>query len=281
MQAKYELLNEGGALSYEYDTATFDEVAGLQNVKTWLKQRATAFSDRHPSRLDPPKGILLLGVQGCGKSLAAKAAASAFAVPLLRLDFGALYDKYHGETERNLREALKTAEIMSPCVLWLDEIEKGLATGDSDGGTSRRVLASLLTWMAERRSRVLLVATANDIEALPPELIRKGRFDEIFFVDLPTPATRAEILAIHLRKRGLATNGVDLSPLVVASEHFSGAELEQGVVAALYAAHAVGQEPGPDHVLDELRKTRPLAILLRERITALRAWAVDRTVAAD
>jgi AAA+ superfamily predicted ATPase len=281
MQAKYELLNEGGALSYEYDTTSFDEVAGFRSVKVWLRQRALAFSDRRPYGLDAPKGILLLGVQGCGKSLAAKAAARAFAVPLLRLDFGALYDKYHGETERNLREALKTAEVMSPCVLWLDEIEKGLATGDSDSGTSRRVLASLLTWMAERKSRVLLVATANDVEALPPELIRKGRFDEIFFVDLPTPAQRAEILTIHMRKRGFAPERFDLGPLVAASEHFSGAEIEQGVVAALYAAHAVKQEPGLNHVLAELRNTRPLAILLRERIAALRSWAADRTVAAD
>jgi hypothetical protein len=281
MQAKYELLNEGGALSYEYDTASFDEVAGFRNVKNWLKQRASAFSERHPSGLDVPKGILLLGVQGCGKSLAAKAAARTLGVPLLRLDFGALYDKYHGETERNLRDALKTSEVMSPCVLWLDEIEKGLATGDSDGGTSRRVLASLLTWMAERKSRVLLVATANEIEALPPELIRKGRFDEVFFVDLPTPLQRAEILAIHLRKRGLPAEGIDLSPLVAASEQFSGAEIEQSVVAALYAAHSVEQQAGPAHVLAELRKTRPLAVLLRERIAALRAWAAERTVAAD
>jgi AAA+ superfamily predicted ATPase len=281
MKAKYELLNQSGVLSYEHDTAGFEDVAGFGNVKLWLKQRARAFSGEHPAGLDAPKGILLIGVQGCGKSLAAKAAASVFGVPLLRLEFGALYDKYHGETERKLRESLKTAEIMGPCVLWLDEIEKGLATGTGDSGTSQRVLGSLLTWMAERRSRVLLVATANDIEALPPELIRKGRFDETFFVDLPSATHRTEILVIHFRKRGLNSATIDLAPLVAASEHFSGAEIEQAIVAALYAAHAANHEPGPAHVLAELRKTRPLAVLMRERIADLRAWASNRTVPAD
>ena len=282
MQAKYRLLDHGSVLSYEYDTALFDDIAGFANVKLWLKQRALAFSGQRPAGLDAPKGILLLGVQGCGKSLAAKAAASAFGVPLLRLDFGTLYNKYHGETERNLRESLKTAELMAPCVLWMDEIEKGLASGgEGDGGTSRRVLGSLLTWMAERKSNVLLVATANDIEALPPALVRKGRFDEVFFVDLPTPAHRADILAIHLRKRGINPKKQDLTPLIAASEGFSGAEIEQAVVAALYAAHAVGQTPEPAHVLVELRKTRPLAVLMREHIAELRSWATGRTVPAD
>jgi hypothetical protein len=230
MQAKYRLLNRGGLLSFEHDTAEFDDIAGFRNVKVWLKQRAFAFSDDRPEGLDAPKGILLLGVQGCGKSLAAKAAASALGAPLLRLDLGALYNKYHGETERNLRESLATAEVMSPCVLWLDEIEKGIASGDSDSGTSKRVLGSLLTWMAERKSHVLLVATANDIAALPPELVRKGRFDEIFFVDLPGPSHRAEILQIHLRKRKLPPETFDIATLVDASAGFSGAEIEQGIV---------------------------------------------------
>ena len=220
------------------------------------------------------------GVQGCGKSLAAKAAATAFGAPLLRLDFGALYNKYHGETERNLRESLQTAEVMAPCVLWLDEIEKGLATGEGDSGTSHRVLGTLLTWMAERKSLVLLVATANNIDALPPELIRKGRFDEIFFVDLPTPEQRAEILTIHMRRRGLEARG-DRGPLVAASETFSGAEIEQAVVAALYAAHASAQQATAAHVLAETRRTRPLAVLMREHIAHLRAWAAGRTVPAD
>jgi SpoVK/Ycf46/Vps4 family AAA+-type ATPase len=223
---------------------------------------------------------LLIGVQGCGKSLAAKTAAHVFGAALLRLDFGALYNKYYGETERNLRESLATAEVMSPCVLWLDEIEKGLATGQEDGGTSRRVLAGFLTWMAERHGRVFLVATANDVDELPPELVRKGRFDEIFFVDLPTDQARGEILTIHLGKRGIPIKPAAVGELVRATEGFSGAEIEQGVVAALYAAHAAGNALQLAHLLNEFRKTRPLSVLMSERVSALREWAKDRTVPA-
>jgi hypothetical protein len=280
MQAKYELLNRGGVLSYEYETARVADLAGFRNVKLWLQQRRAAFGGERPKGLDAPKGLLLIGVQGCGKSLAAKTAASVFGVPLLRMDFGALYNKYHGETERNLRESLRTAEVMSPCVLWLDEIEKGLATGHDESGTARRVLGGLLTWMAERKAQVFLVATANDVDELPPELVRKGRFDEVFFVDLPTAAARAEILAIHLGKRGLRSNDGDLNALAGATEGCSGAEIEQGIVSALYAAHAVGAEPSVAHFRAEFEKTRPLSVLMAERVAALRAWAKDRTVPA-
>lgn len=281
MQTKYELLNRDGALSFEYETVELNAVAGFSNVKVWLQQRKTAFDTTDSSPFDPPKGFLLLGVQGCGKSLAAKAAADVFGLPLLRLEFGALFNKFHGETERNLREALDMAERMSPCVLWLDEMEKGLASGNDESGTSRRVLASLLTWMAERQSQVLLVATANDIEALPPELIRKGRFDEIFFVDLPTPRVRAQILEIHLRDRGLDPATMDLPRLTHHTEGFSGAEIEQGIVAALYAAHALKTTPTSSHVLAEFRKTKPLSVLMDHRISSLRSWAKQRTVPAD
>jgi SpoVK/Ycf46/Vps4 family AAA+-type ATPase len=192
-----------------------------------------------------------------------------------------MYNKYPGETEKNLRESLRTAEIMSPCVLWLDEIEKGLGgRNDGDSGTARRVLATLLTWMAERQSDVLLVATANEINALPPELVRKGRFDEIFFADLPDARQRAEILTIHLRKRGLDPRRFDLPALASACQGFSGAEIEQAVVAALYAAYAMHEIPHSSHVLAELQKTRPLSVLMREKIDALRAWAERRTVPA-
>ena len=281
MKAKYQLLNRGGVLGFEYETVRLDELAGFRQLKTWLQQRRAAFGDDRPPGLDAPKGLLLIGVQGCGKSLAAKAAASAFGLPLLRLDFGALYNKYHGETERNLRESLHTAEVMSPCVLWLDEIEKGLATGNDESGTARRVLGALLTWMAERKAPVFLVATANDIGELPPELVRKGRFDEIFFVDLPPPSSRAEILTIHLRKRGVRPEGVRLPELVTATDGFSGAEIEQGIVAALYAAQAAGREPDQGYLLGEFRRTRPLSVLMAERVTALREWAQGRTVTAE
>jgi len=280
MRAKYELLNQGGVLSYEYETARLADLAGFANVKLWLQQRRDAFGGGSPPGLDAPKGILLIGVQGCGKSLAAKTAANVFGTPLLRMDFGALYNKYFGETERNLRESLATAEVMSPCVLWLDEIEKGLATGLDDSGTARRVLGGLLTWMAERKARVFLVATANDTDELPPELVRKGRFDEIFFVDLPTDETRAEILTIHLAKRGIPAKPAALSELVRATAGFSGAEIEQGIVAALYAAHAGGTPPQLAYFLAEFKRTRPLSVLMSERVSALRAWAKDRTVPA-
>lgn len=201
-RAKYQLMDLGGVLSFEIDTAHFSDVAGLSRLKTWLERRRAVFvAADSPPGLDPPKGILLLGVQGAGKSLAAKAVAGAWEMPLLRLDFATLYNKFYGETERNLRESLATAALMAPCVLWIDEIEKGLAS-DDDGGPSRRVLGTLLTWMAERKAAVFLVATANDIEALPPELLRKGRFDEIFFVDLPSSDVRRVIFEIHLKKRG-------------------------------------------------------------------------------
>jgi SpoVK/Ycf46/Vps4 family AAA+-type ATPase len=279
-KAKYSLLNRGGVLSFEHNSTRSSDLAGFRNVKLWLQQRRAAFSGERPKNLDAPKGMLLIGVQGCGKSLAAKAAASVFGVPLLRLDFGALYNKYHGETERNLRESLHTAEIMSPCVLWLDEIEKGLATGHDESGTARRVLGALLTWMAERTADVFLVATANDVDELPPELVRKGRFDEIFFVDLPSPAARAEVLRIHLTKRGLDIKALDLPQLVTVTDAFSGAEIEQGIVATLYAAHASGHEPEFPHFIAEFRKTRPLSVVMAERVAALRAWAEDRTVSA-
>ena len=281
-KAKFELLNKDGLLHFEYDTARFADVAGLAHLKTWIEQRRAAFLGlKSAAGLDPPKGLLLLGVQGCGKSLAAKAVAGGFGVPLVRLDFGTLYNKYHGETERNLRASLAHAEQLAPCVLWVDEIEKGLAGGNNDDGVSRRVLGYLLTWMAERREAVFLVATANQVHDLPAELLRKGRFDEIFFVDLPAAANRAEIFTIHLRKRELKVEEFDVGALARASEGFSGAEIEQAVVSALYAANAAKSALGQAHVLRALQETRPLSVLMAEPVAALREWARGRTVSAD
>jgi SpoVK/Ycf46/Vps4 family AAA+-type ATPase len=200
------------------------------------------------------------------------------------LDFGALYQKYHGETERNIREALAVANAMAPCVLWMDEIEKGIAGdsgGDSDGGVSRRVLGTLLTWMNERASRVFLVATANDIAQLPPELLRKGRFDEIFFIDLPSAAARKDVLRIHLQRNKQDPAAFDVAHLAGRSVGFSGAEIEQAIVAALYEAHAEKKTLNTDLIEQELRRTKPLSVVMGEKVAALREWARDRTVPAD
>ena len=282
MQAKYELLNRGGILHYEYDTARFSEVGGLNNLKRWLSMRKPAFfNEANANHLDTPKGILLIGVQGCGKSLAAKATAGVFGLPLLRLDFASLYNKYHGETEKNLRDSLETADIMAPCVLWIDEIEKGLAGRGGESGTTQRVLGTFLTWMAEKQSLVFVVATANDISSLPPELVRKGRFDELFFVDLPDPAIREAIFRIHLAARGQNTDKLDLKKVSAEAEGFSGAEIEQAIVSALYAAHAQKSDLTTEFLRGEIERTRPLSVIMSERIEALRMWAAGRTVSCD
>ena len=280
---KFELLNKSGHLHYEYDTARFADVGGARRLKRWVEQRRAPFvQDPPPPGLEPPKGVLLLGVQGCGKSLLAKAVAGGFGVPLVRLDFGTLYDKYHGETEKNLRAALASTEQLAPCVLWIDEIEKGLAAGNGENdGLSRRVLGYLLTWMAERKSRVFLVATANQVHELPAELLRKGRFDEIFFIDLPDAATRVEIFALHLDRRSLAKDDIGLSALAAAADGFSGAEIEQVIVSALYAAHAEQASLDTQALMQAIRDTRPLSVLMAEQVQALREWALPRTVPAD
>jgi len=278
-RSKFQLLDLDGVLGFEYETARFAEVGGLANFKRWLAERQGAFLDGQGD--DLPRGVMLVGVQGGGKSLAAKAVAGLWGLPLLRLDFACLYNKYFGETERNLREALTLAEQMAPCVLWMDEIEKGLATGDMDGGVSQRVLGTLLTWMAERTAPVFMVATANAIDRLPAELLRKGRFDELFFVDLPDIATRAEIFRIHLTRRELQPDDMGLMVLAGASDGFSGAEIEQVVVSAVYAGQAQQRDVDQAMLLDCIRATSPLSVIMAERLDALREWARGRTVQAD
>lgn len=279
-KAKFALMEMDGVLSYEYDTDSFANVGGLQGLKNWLGKREGAFHDSPVQGIDSPRGVMLVGVQGGGKSLAAKSVAGLWGLPLLRLDMGAIYNKFFGESERNVREALAMAETMSPCVLWIDEIEKGIAVGDNDGGTSRRVLGTLLTWMAENRSKVFMVATANDIERLPPELIRKGRLDEIFFVDLPSCEVREDIFCIHLNKRGQQTNAFDLSRLAQCSDGFTGAEIEQAVVAGLYSAGA-GNQPLDQTLLEaELAATVPLSVTMAESLGRLRQWCQGRAVSA-
>ena len=200
---------------------------------------------------------------------------------MLRLDFATLYNKYHGETERNLRESLKTADVMAPCVLWIDEIEKGLAGKGGETGTSQRVLGTFLTWMAEKDSGVFVVATANDISMLPPELVRKGRFDELFFVDLPGQRVREQILIIHLKARDQDPMRMDITAIAESAGGFSGAEIEQAIVSASYAAHAQKVPLSTEHLIEEIRRTRPLSVVMAERIAELRQWASGRTVPSD
>ncbi|MGB0204764.1 MAG: AAA family ATPase [Neptuniibacter sp.] len=278
-EAKYKLLSQESLLQFEYDTAQFGDIAGFNHLKAWLSDRRAFFDGSAAvSSLPAPKGMMLLGVQGCGKSLAAKAVAGSWHAPLLRLDFGSLFNKYYGETERNLRDALNTAEVMAPCVLWLDEIEKGISVGNDDSGPSTRMLGTLLTWMAEKTAPVFIVATANDIEALPPELVRKGRFDEIFFVDLPSDEVRFKIFEIHLMRHKADPVEFDFARLIELSDGFSGAEIEQAIVSSFYSAHA-SNSPLTQHLLQqELLKTKPLSVVMSEKIEYLKDWAQGRTV---
>lgn len=281
-KAKYELIGQDGVLSFEFETAKFAQVGGFDNLKRWLELRKSAFLPTEKQlKLDIPKGILLVGIQGCGKSLAARAVAGAWSIPLLRLDFGALYNKFFGETEKNMRQAITLAETMSPCVLWIDEIEKGISTGDYDSGTSQRLLATLLTWMADNTKPVFIVATANNISALPPELIRKGRLDEVFFVELPDAEARTQIFSIHLAKRDIALDSISLATAAANSEGFSGAEIEQIVVSALYQSVALNQQISEELLLAEIEKTSPLSRVMSEQIHQLQQWAQNRTVPAN
>ncbi len=279
---KFKLLNQDSVLNLHLDFEKMQDIAGLHQLKHWLGVREAVFTGKVTlPGADIPKGVMLLGVQGCGKSLAAKAIAGAWKVPLLHLDLGALYNRFFGQTEENMRDALRTAELMSPCVLWVDEIEKGLSAVSASDDVSKRMLGTFLTWMAEKKQRVFVVATANDVSVLPPELLRKGRFDEVFFVDLPKQEDRSAILAIHLNKRELLTDLIDVEQIASLTCGFSGAELEQIVVAALYAGHSSGQPSITTELLvDQVKATRPLSLLMHEDVEALRRWAAQRSVMA-
>jgi SpoVK/Ycf46/Vps4 family AAA+-type ATPase len=284
-ELKRGLVEGGGLLEFIPAPDGLDQLGGLERLKKWIAtRRAGLLPAPGEKSLDPPKGILLLGVQGCGKSVAAKAVASTWGLPLLSLDAGKLLAPYVGESERNLRDALKRVERMAPCVLWIDEIEKAFVSSrsaESDGGVSKRLIGTLLVWMQERASRVFLVATANSVEELPPEMMRKGRVDEIFFVDLPGASARVEIFRLHLSRRGEDPARFDLPELARASAGFSGAEIEQAVVSALYEARAGGFGLDTPGILVALRSTRPLSVTRAEQISALRRWAAGRCVPAD
>jgi SpoVK/Ycf46/Vps4 family AAA+-type ATPase len=281
LEEKSQVIRKSGVLEYHPTDLDLDAVGGLSHLKQWLRRRQNAFSAAaRRFGLPEPRGLLLLGVQGCGKSLTARAIAASWRMPLVRLDMGRIYSGLVGSSEENLRKAIRTVESLAPVVLWVDEIEKGLAGaggGSSDTGVSARVFGTLLTWLQEKRAPVFVVATANRIATLPPELLRKGRFDEIFFIDLPTDAERAAILALQIQRRGRAPGTYPVEELARQAASFSGAELEQVVVSALYDAFADGVELEARHLATAIRETTPLAVTMAEEIEGLRTWARTRT----
>lgn len=285
IKGKRQILQDAGVLEFVDAPASIDDIGGLNRLKAWLEERRLSFAaDAKAFGITPPRGVLLLGVQGAGKSLAARAVAAAWKRPLMRLDPSSLYDRYIGESETRLRDALRQAEAMAPVVLWIDEIEKGFAgaAGQSiDGGLSRRMFGTLLTWMQEHTAPVFLIATANDIESLPPELLRKGRFDEIFFVDLPVAAAREQIFKIHLRKRNQDPAGFDPKALVAASDGYSGAEIEQAILSGLHWAFSTKQKLDTRRLVKCLEDSPPLSVTMAERVAELREWAKGRCVPAD
>jgi hypothetical protein len=282
--AKHATLKAAGLLEFCPVDVRLEDVADLAALKAWLAQRRAVIAapERAASMGLPfPRGMLLVGVPGCGKSMCAKAVAADWGLPLLKLDTSGIYDKYIGESEKRFLSAIRSAEQAGPAVLWIDEIEKAFsAGGDGDGGVSSRILGTFLSWLQERKGDVFVVATANDIARLPAELVRKGRFDEIFFVDLPDTEVRAAIFQLNLDRRKLPTDQFDTPALASVTEGFSGAEIEQVVVSALYGAFATGAPLRMADLSAEIARTRPLSATMHERIAGLRAWARERTVAA-
>ena len=286
LDAKRQALRSEGLIESVRRDASFSDVAGLKRLREWIAKRKSALTPEGMRfGLVPPKGILIAGVQGCGKSLAARAVAGEWGFELARLDAGALYDKFVGESEKKLHKALELAQKLAPMVLWIDEIEKAFASagssGDADAGLSQRLLATLLTWMQDRESGVFLAATSNNITVLPPEMMRKGRFDEIFFVDLPNAEVRAALFGLHLKKRGRDAAIFDLGKLATGSEGFSGAEIEQVIIAGLYTAFAQKQQLTTDVLLLEIQSTQPLSVTRAEEVESIRQWAKTRAAPAD
>jgi SpoVK/Ycf46/Vps4 family AAA+-type ATPase len=275
---KKQLIRKSNVLEYYQAVEEMDYVGGMADLKAWLYKRRLAFTEQARAfGLPEPRGLLLLGVQGGGKSLTAKAISTMWKLPLLRLDMGRVFSELVGSSEQNVRTALRLAETVSPAILWIDEIEKGLSglasSGRSDAGTAARVFSSFLVWLQEKTAPVFVVATSNDVTMLPPELLRKGRFDEIFFIDLPNFEERQEIFAIHLLKRHRDPERFDLPRLAQETEGFSGAEIEQVIIAGLYDAFEAGQELEEANLLRNVVQSVPLSQTMRERVTALRNWA--------
>ncbi|MFZ0730780.1 MAG: AAA family ATPase [Candidatus Sulfotelmatobacter sp.] len=287
LEAKKQLLRHSGMLEFIEASDTMTAIGGLENLKHWLQQRRGAWEDSaHDFGLEPPHGVIILGVQGCGKSLCARAVAGEWKLPLVKFDTSAVYDKYIGETEKRIRKVFQVAEGLAPCVLWIDELEKVFAgsgpdSASADAGVSSRLLASFLSWMQDRKSPVFVAATCNNVTVLPPELIRKGRFDELFFVDLPNQAERLQIFSIQLAKRKRNPADFDLEKVSAAARGYSGAEIDAAVQGALYAAYSEKKALSTESLIAALAQTIPLSTTRAEEITALREWARTRAVPAS
>ena len=287
LEAKKQLLRHSGMLEFIEASDTMASVGGLENLKRWLGQRRGAWEDSaREFGLEPPRGMIILGVQGCGKSLCARAVAGEWKLPLVKFDTSAVYDKYIGETEKRIRKVFQVAEGLAPCVLWIDELEKVFAgsgpdSASADAGVSSRLLASFLSWMQDRKAAVFVAATCNNVTVLPPELIRKGRFDELFFVDLPNTAERKQIFSIQLAKRKRNPAEFDLDQAAAAAKGYSGAEIDAAVQGALYAAYSAKNQLTTQSLVDALSQTVPLSTTRAEEISALREWARTRAVAAS
>ncbi|MCL5037068.1 MAG: AAA family ATPase [Chloroflexi bacterium] len=286
LQEKEQAIRKSGILEYYHTDESLNNIGGLENLKQWFNKRSLAFSEKARAYgLPPPKGILLIGVQGCGKSLCAKAISRQWSLPLLRFDVGKVFASHVGSSEENIRRAIVTAESVSPCILWIDEIEKAFAgtrsSHLSDAGVTSRVFGSFITWLQEKQSSVFVVATANNIQILPPELLRKGRFDEIFFVDLPDDEERKEIFRIHIKKRGRDPGNFDIDRLVEASVGFSGSEIEQAIISSMYDAFYEGKEINTEYIVKSIQATVPLSRTMDKEIGELRTWAETRAVSAS
>ena len=287
LEAKKALLRRSEMLEFVEVSDTLASVGGLDNLKRFLAQRRGSWEEQARAfGLDPPRGVIILGVQGCGKSMCARAIAGEWKLPLVKFDTAAVYDKYIGETEKRIQKVFQVAEGLAPCVLWIDELEKvfagsGADSASADAGVSSRLLASFLSWMQDRKAPVFVAATCNNVSVLPPELIRKGRFDELFFVDLPNQAERKQIFTIQLARRKRNPTEFQLDRLAAAARGYSGAEIESVVQTALYAAYSQKQQLGDQHLLEAIQATVPLSTTRAEEIDALREWAAKRAVPAS
>jgi SpoVK/Ycf46/Vps4 family AAA+-type ATPase len=286
LSEKKAIIRKSGLLEYYEAREKFGDVGGLTVLKEWLVKRQGAFTQRaRDFGLPLPKGILLIGIPGCGKSLTAKAVGALWQMPLLRLDVGKVFSGLVGSSEENIRKAIQTAEAVAPAVLWLDELEKGFSgvqsSGQSDAGTTARVFGSFITWLQEKSTPVFVIATANDVSMLPPELLRKGRFDEIFFVDMPTEQERKDIFTIHLQKKKRPLERFDLGRMASAAKGFSGAEIEQAVVSALYDAFFEGADLSTESLEKACGEIIPLGLTMKEKIDDMREWARSRARSAS